>query len=302
MSVYEPPRDPSGFRILAGGKSPPEIWIESDRLEACMAYYREKGLDRIAISPGMGFSLADLEFLKDHPYVRGISLPEADKLEISGLRYLHNLEYLLVDGNREPLDISPFGDLRELRVDWHPKLLQTPAGQNLRVLAMWKYKPRSKDLTELSVLPALEDLSIVQSPLISIRGVGRFRNLRRIELSYLTKLESIAGIEELRDSQLEILECEKCKKIRNHAAVRAVPSLRVVRFNDCGEIPNIGFLDDLPNLEDFRFVNTNVVDGDLRPLLRMKSVGFFKKKHYSHTPEEVDDIIAANADKPKPGQ
>jgi hypothetical protein len=42
------------------------------------------------------------------------------------------------------------------------------------------------------------------------------------------------------------------------------------------------------------------VDGDLKPLLRLKSVGFFKNKHYSHTPEEVDEIIAASAQKRKP--
>ena len=260
MSAYEPTRDSSGFHILTG-PSPSEIWIESDRLNDCMAYYREKDMARIAVSPAMGFSLPDLEFLKDHPYVRGISLPQADRIDISGLRYLPNLEYLLVAGSNQLLDLGWFRELRELRGDWHPRLLITSASQNLRVLAIWKYRARSRDLTELAVLPALEDLAIVQSPLISIRGVGRFRTLRRLELSYLTKLESIAAITELKDGQLEILDCQKCRKISDHDAVKKVPCLRVVKFNDCGEIPSIAFLDDMPNLEEFRFVNTNVVGG-----------------------------------------
>lgn len=293
MSAYQPARDASGFYLLKGG-GPTAIWIESDRIEECMAYYREHGLSRIAISPLMGYSLPDLEFLKDYPYVRGVELPTAGKIVVSGLRYLARLEVLRIAESREPLDLAQFEQLTHVGAEWHPKLRITEDCRRLRVLGLRKYKPKSKDLTELADLPSLEDLSIVQSPLTSIRGVGRFRKLKRLELSYLTKLESIAGIEELNDSRLEILESEKCKKIGDHAAVRTVPSLRVVRFNDCGEIPSIDFLYGLPNLEDFRFVNTNVLDGDLRPLLRLKSAGFFKKKHYSHTPEEVDEILAAN--------
>lgn len=41
----------------------------------------------------------------------------------------------------------------------------------------------------------------------------------------------------------------------------------------CGETPTIGFLNDMPRLGEFRCVDTNVIDGDLGPLLRLKSVG-----------------------------
>ncbi|KAA3611943.1 MAG: hypothetical protein DWQ01_07625 [Planctomycetota bacterium] len=115
----------------------------------------------------------------------------------------------------------------------------------------------------------------------------------------MTKLESIAAIEELANGQLETLDCQRCKRIRDHSAVRTVPSLQAVRFNGCGEIPTISFLNDMPNLEDFRFVNTNVLDGNLHSLLKLKSAGFFKKKHYSHTPEEVNEILAAKAAAPE---
>ena len=43
----------------------------------------------------------------------------------------------------------------------------------------------------------------------------------------------------------------------------------------------------MPKLEDFRFVDTNVIDGDLSPLIRLKYAGFFDKKHYSHTREQI---------------
>lgn len=258
-----------------------------------MAFYQQEGLTRIALSRFVGFHGEDLDFLKDYPGVRGVSMSDLDKIDISGLRFLEgSLEYLGIGANSQPLDLSRFHNLEEFRGMWHPNLLITDQCQRLRVLYVDKYKPKSKDLTELAELPGLEDLSLVQSPLISIKGVGRFSRLKRLELSYLTKLESIAAVGELKNGRLEILDCDVCKKMRDHEAVKEVPSLRVVRFNDCGEIPSIEFLKNMPNLKEFRFVDTTIADGNLSPLLRLGSVGFFKKKHYSHTPEEVDAIIS----------
>jgi hypothetical protein len=161
---------------------------------------------------------------------------------------------------------------------------------SLRLLDLSRYRPKSRDLTGLPAL-AVEDLTLVQSPLRTIDGIERFTGLRRLELSYLTRLERIGAVAGLAGGRLERLECLKCRKIRDHAAVRAADSLKVLRFNACGDIPSIAFLNEMPNLEEFRFVHTNVLDGDLTPLLRLKAAGFFAKKHYSHKPEEVAAII-----------
>lgn len=258
-----------------------------------MDFYQRQGLSRIALSRFVGFYGENLDFLKDYPGVRGVWLSDLDRIDISGLLSLEDsMESLRLGDNLQPLDLSRFRNLEEFRGRWHPHLLITDKCQRLRVLSIDNYKPRSKDLTELAELPGLVDLSLVQSPLISIKGVGRFSHLERLELSYLTKLESIAAIGELKNGRLEILDCDVCRKMRDHEAVKEASSLRVVKFNDCGEIPSIDFLGKMPNLKEFRFVGTNITDGNLSSLLRLDSVGFFKKKHYSHTPEEVDAIIS----------
>ena len=283
---------PSGFR-LTSGPGPTAIWIESDRVDDCISFYQREGLSRIALSRFMGFYGADLDFLKDYPDVRGVWLSDLDKVDISGLYFLkESMESLRLGDNLQPLDLSRFRNLEEFRGRWHPNLLITEECRRLQVLAIDKYRPRSKDLSGLAELPGLVDLSLVQSPLISIKGVGRFPRLKRLELSYLTKLESVAAVGELKNGQLEILDCDVCRKMRDHETVKEVSSLRVVKFNDCGEMPSIDFLENMPHLKEFRFVGTNIADGNLNPLLRLDSVGFFKKKHYSHTPEEVDAIIS----------
>jgi len=43
----------------------------------------------------------------------------------------------------------------------------------------------------------------------------------------------------------------------------------------------------MPNLEDFRFMSTDVIDGDLSPLKRLRYAAFVNKKHYSMTYEDI---------------
>ena len=287
-------RDLQQFEVVewAGRRT---LWLDSDRVEECLAAYRKHDLDWIGISPYQGrphgYRSGDIGFLRKHCYVKGVALPYASRIDVSPLKYVRELAYLHIADNRQPLDLSRFPRLEELRAEWHPKLHLTAGCQALKVLALWKYKPSSRDLTELPDFPQLEELVMVQSPLTSIDGIERYRTLKRLELSYLTRLERIAAVAGLADCGLEELDCLKCRKIRDHSAVRVLRSLKILRFNSCGEIPDIRFLDDMPNLQDFRFVNTDVVNGDLRPCLRLKGVGFTRKKHFSHTPKEVNKII-----------
>jgi hypothetical protein len=40
----------------------------------------------------------------------------------------------------------------------------------------------------------------------------------------------------------------------------------------------------MPELREFYFVGTEIIEGDLTPLLGLRHTGFFRKRHYSHTP------------------
>ena len=71
-----------------------------------------------------------------------------------------------------------------------------------------------------------------------------------------------------------------------------------MRLDTLGKIPTIKFLKTLKNLERFNMVdNTNVEDGDLSVLAylrkehKLDKVNFPKRRHYSHTPEQLGYII-----------
>jgi hypothetical protein len=63
----------------------------------------------------------------------------------------------------------------------------------------------------------------------------------------------------------------------------------------CADIPSLSFLDELPNLTHLRFVKTQIVDGDLRPVLRLLDVNFENSRGLSHTYDEVRRITAGPA-------
>lgn len=277
------------FRILDWGRRR-VLWVDSERIEECLHFYRREKLDGVVISP-TEYRRKDVEFLREHPYIQGVIFLISVPVDLSPLQALKDLRFLSYEECKQPIDLSVFPRFEELRAEWHAGLQLPEHSRALRILALRKYKPSTRGLTELPVFPELEELVMVQSALTSIDGVERYRTLKRLELSYLTRLERIGAIAGLADSGLEELDCLKCKRIKDHSAVRVLRSLRTLRFNSCGEIPDIRFLEGMPNLQDFRFVDTNVVDGDLRPCLRLKGVGFTRKKHFSHTPKEVNRII-----------
>ena len=70
----------------------------------------------------------------------------------------------------------------------------------IQYLVAQKYRPKSKDLSEMQSLENLVYLNLIQSNIESLKGIGKFRNLKRLELNYCLKLSSELGIDDLADS------------------------------------------------------------------------------------------------------
>jgi len=262
---------------------PRSVFVESDRIDACMEYATQNGLAGIAISPLGGFRLADLSFLSRYPGVEHLTILHAEMVDISRVSILRDLRYLQISGRaRQSVDLADFPFLRELRIEWWPKLRFGDSMSSLRALSLRGYAPASNDLSRLPEIPELEDLDLVQSHKLTLSGIYRFPTLRRLTLAYMPNLVDLSPLRSFSDGAIEILEFGNCPKLANHDTVSVIQSLRRLAFNKCGEIPSLRFLDDLKALESFSFVDTNIVDGNLTPCLRLQFAGFFDKRHYSH--------------------
>jgi len=90
--------------------------------------------------------------------------------------------------------------------------------------------------------------------------------------------------------QLECLVLDHCPGIADVEELAACPELKEFLYLKCRPLQSLSFLNLIKPLELFTFMETNVIDGDMRPLLRLKYSGFDNKRHYSHTYEQVTKL------------
>jgi hypothetical protein len=248
-----------------------------------MEYALQNHAGRIAISSLSGFELPDISFLERFPWVEHLTIMNSEMIDVSAILSLKRLRYLSIAGKtKQAINMEAFPFLRELRIQWWPKLVFGDILESLRTLSLSNYAPVTRDLTGLPQIPHLEDLDIVQSNNLTLLGIANFPGIRRLTVAYLPKLVDLSPLMAFRDGVMEVLEFGNCPKLAHHEQVMVIRSLRRLAFNSCGEIPSLKFLDELKLLESFSFVGTNILDGDLTPCLRLRFAGFLDKRHYSH--------------------
>jgi len=271
-----------GFRIFGNDT----LIVDNDRILECMDFFKRNHLKKIWISRFHGYSATDIDFLTKFDFLKEIIIK--GPFEISGLYALKNLEFLSYE-NPNPnqvLDLSYFKEIKTCYLDLKSKVRNLNSLTEVRNLRLFHYTVKEKDLTGLNSLTKLESLFISISNIESLLGIEALKKLKYIEFHYLRNLTRIEAIASLSNT-LEFLMFGSAKKIVDFESTKSLKKLRTLAFNNCGSIPSIKFIDEMPKLEDFRFVDTNVLDGGLSPLIRLKYAGFFDKKHYSHTREQI---------------
>lgn len=162
--------------------------------------------------------------------------------------------------------------------------------ENSEYAIIWHLKEK---LNAFDTLPKNENLSYLELNWANIKnfeGIEKFKNLKRLELHYCVKLENDLGLSKLKDS-LEFLHINTSKKFKFTEELLQLKKLRVLCLNTCEAIDNLDFIKNFPNLIDFRFVNTNILDGNLKPIIEHPSIrttGFLNKKHYNFKDEELE--------------
>jgi hypothetical protein len=163
---------------------------------------------------------------------------------------------------------------------------------------LWHLKRKEASFDNLPDSDRLLYLNLHWANVKDLRGIEKFSNLKRLELHYCTKLETDLGISKLSET-LQHLHINRSKKFSFADELLSLNKLRVLCLNACGPIENLSFLKHFPNLIDFRFVDTNIIDGDLTPIIEhptIRSVGFLNKRHYNLSEDQVDKELSSKSD------
>ena len=153
-----------------------------------------------------------------------------------------------------------------------------------------KFKTKQPGFQALSGVTAAEYLEVNFSNITSFAEIAKLGNIKRLELSWCLKLETDNGLSGIRD-HLEWLHVNTSRKFSPTKDLFELRHLKVLCLIACAPLDDLRFLERMPNLLDFRFVDTTVLDGDLTPLMNhpnLVNAGFLDKRHYNLKSADVE--------------
>ncbi|MDB4802610.1 hypothetical protein OAH05_01650 [bacterium] len=260
-----------------------------------------------AFEEGNGFSglrvagVSDLSFLSEFPNLRYLEVVDQKKVNTRHLDQLSNLRGLRLETPGTGIDFSCFPELEVFVGDWHVDNSNVACCEELRQLRVWQFKPKSKDLSDLANTTRLEWLTLTQTGITSLSGMETLEDLRYFELAYAPKLESLEGLAS-GQKELRELDIQNAKKLSSYQPISELNLLRRLRLSSCAPMANLNWTKGLNFLDSFSFVETNVENGDLSPLLqlpKLRYIGTMDKKHYNYKCDVLNEMLSQRAEEAK---
>ena len=263
------------------------VLVDSANIDFCMNLFYEENCDGVILKPKHGFRSKDISFIKEHPSICKLKVlvPVND---ISPIYTLRNVKELIIGYEQGAVDFHGFPELKKFTGDWNNKHILCKDSK-LEEINFSGFKPKEKNLKELLTQVNLRSLTLIQTNIVSLVDISNLKELEKVSISYAPKLINVSELTKLND--LHYLEFDNCKNVNFYEIAKKLINLRHLMYHSSKSLPDIGFIDFIPNLEEFRFVDTNILDGNLEPCLKLKKVGFNNKRHYTHKAEEIRKAI-----------
>jgi Leucine-rich repeat (LRR) protein len=260
----------------------------------------DSGIVELELNDGKGWGGNDLAFLAAFPHLKVFKIIDLRISSVEPIHFLHELRTLEVITYCETAIRFPaFPQLEKCSLEWRSKASSLFNCTNLKKLFLNNYD--GTDLGTLSRLTRLESLTILNAPVQTLEGLRGMKLLRSLRLANLKRLRSLAGIEGL--VNLKKLDIQTCRAIGSIQELGNLYRLRKLYLNDDGKIESLKPLDKLSELEEVLFYeSTNIVDGDLSPLMRLKNlskISFQNRRHYSNRREDLGVAFSRRTNGPQ---
>ena len=150
-------------------------------------------------------------------------------------------------------------------------------------LELWKVPIAFFD--KIGEFPNLTSLTCTQIGCRSLDVLETLPKLENININYCTKLADVSAVAKC--PKLQEANFQVCKQVTNFDTLSQSQTIRALDIFKCGSVPSIHFIDGMSNLKAIDIVETNVLDGDLTPCMRLESVTTLDKKHYNLKAEQL---------------
>ena len=159
---------------------------------------------------------------------------------------------------------------------------------NLRELWMSGVK-KHKNFGGLSCSNALQKVTVFQSGLQTLEGIGTHSNLTSLVLYNNYSIRDITALRDVAKT-LQTLVIENCSKIKDFSSLESLSALKHLQLYVNNNLPNLSFLQNMPELKTFTFT-MNVEDGDLNLCRNIPYVSCKNRKHYCLKDEQLPKML-----------
>lgn len=261
--------------------------IKSEWQNSFIKQLSDKEVKEIELNDGKGWRGDNVDFLKLFPDLQSLIIIDFSIKSISPVQLLNDLRNLEISTYcKTAINFNSFPKLTDCVFEWRKGSESLFECVTMVSLFINNYDNENSDL--FSKLINLEELAVFNSKILGLNGLYSLEKLRKLRLGNLKQLKSLQGIEKLK--QLSELEIHRCKNINNISALWGLVTLKKLLMLDLGSIESIKGIENLKLLETFLFYeSTNIVDGDLTPLLKLNNlskISFKNRKHYTHLRED----------------
>lgn len=272
----------TGFEITSTQDGDLLTAFPHDKIDVISEFMHEKDIRFISVT-----GIDDVEFLKTCTFIEGIILLGVPK-NYEAIYELKNLRKINIYSDKDfDFCFDNFDKLQSCFIENPNRVNALFDCLSLEELTVGGYK--SEDLGSVGRLINLKRLDVRTSSIRSLEGIAGLKCMELLELNYLKNLRILSELGELH--QLKKLSIVNCPKISSIEDLRHLTNLEFVRIDNCKNIESIKPLNDLDELQTVHLLqNTNVVDGDMTPLLKRKDALFGSRKHYSHNNDEIDEF------------
>lgn len=159
------------------------------------------------------------------------------------------------------IDLNRFKNINILRIiEWNAKI-HLRGNSSVKVATIGGYKPgKFSSLEPLSAIDEIEKLELNKTSLLDLKGINKFKNIKKLEVRYATKLENIGAISEL--NNLMEVSFEACKKIKDFSQLSKCNKLTSITIYNCNIIDDINFLKYLKHLNRLVVLGTKIKNFD----------------------------------------
>ncbi len=259
--------------------------------DSLLEFLLDRDIRELELNIGKGWRGESIEFLKELPQLKSLIIGDLTLELIEPIHYLHELVELVLETYSDtPVNFNAFPKLQSCWFEWIKGSDSLFERTGLKILGVNNYKKKSSE--PFSRITKLEQLSLLNSPVEDLSGVFRLTNLRFLRITRLHKITSLSGIAAL--NGLEELEIQTCKGIGSVSEIFRLGRLKALFLSNIGNIETLRGIENLTELEQLIFdESTNIVNGDLSPVLSLKKlekISFQNRRHYTHRREDFGTL------------